>query len=320
MTKLLLCFLVLVATCCFLLSDFAASTPVYYYSPSTYWGNGAFRTYVAQDSEVPVAFGTEWSASFLHDLPNIAQMMQMMTDEMKGVSDESMEMSIDILLPDEAPVYTPFQSAESSLSPGHVAPYDKVHMDFHFYFQSKAQRVANITTGMCGGESVSQDTWCRGTMPYPPACCPPAYGNIGAIVPGMGGHLVDLLSPELLNVTDPRYHPFTAQFTFGTFSGRLSFYEVMITIDTFQGIVNGTVPKTCNPIRLPSEFSTPGYYPSMYCYYLTPSGNIRIELNTFKHYSTAGCQGPVDPTTTCSLLPGVAPTTKSFKKHCKCNY
>jgi len=238
--------------------------------------------------------------------------------QMGSAHSDGGEVKLEIPLPDLTPVYTPFQSFETNYSPGHPPPYDKTHFDYHFYFQSKAQRDSNLTAGICGGAGASRDTWCRGIEPFPKACCPPGYGNVGIVVPAMGAHLVDLAAPENLPPTDPRYHPWVSQFSFGSFNGRISFYEVMIPFDTFEKVVNGTQPKTCLPIRLPSEFTDPGYYPSMYCFFLTPAGNVRVELNTFVQFATAGCKGPVDPATTCSLLPGAAAPTKEQTKKCKC--
>jgi len=305
--------LLLVVVCCVLVET-VVSVPVYSYSASQYFGNGAFRTYFAVDNEIPVAIGAEWSGSFLHERPPASEMMMDMT------SGHMEEVKLEIPLPDEAPVYTPFQTFETNYSPGHPAPYNETHFDYHFYFQNKAQRDSNITSGTCGGGGASRDSWCRGIAAFPDACCPPAYGNIGVVVPAMGAHLVDLMAPEKLPVDNPHYHPWVSQFTFGAWNGRISFYEIMIPISTFEKVVYEAYPKTCNVIRLPSEFPDPGFYPSMYCFWLTAAGNVRVELNTFVEFTTAGCKGPVDPKTTCSLLPGaVDTTTKQYKKHCECS-
>ena len=300
-----------------LLVVYATGAPTYTFSPSTYMGNGAFRTFLAVENEAPVSLGTEFSAAFFHEVPAIPPMPGM---------EHSMLNLEGIFLPDEAPVYTPFQSTEVTLSEGHGPPYDEHHFDFHYFFASAQQRYSNITAGkkpkICGEGGGSPDTYCRGTAPFVPACCPPAYGNIGVVVPGEGGHLVDLLSPEAQDPSSPMYGPWTVQVTLGAYNGRIVFFEVMIPLSHFEDILYGRVAQpSCRFIRLPQEFADPGYYPSMACASLTPAGNLRVELTQFVHYDKPGCLGTPDPTTLCTALPprpGSPPPDPDFVKYCSC--
>lgn len=285
--------------------------PTYTYTASAYWGNGAFRTYVAQDGGVPTAIGYEFSAAFFHDVPELASTMP----DMPGMAGMAMGKMV-LPLPDEAPVYTPFQSFEIEYSAGHPYPYNTSHFDVYFFFQNADYRMSNITASTKKGKScngLSVDSWCRANVSFAKACCPPAYGNIGLTFPEIGGSLNDFLASERLPPTDPRWTPFQMSLGFIQYMGRITGYRVMNSWIFSQSLVNGA-PKKCFAFRLPSEFPDPGYYPSLACSYLTPAGNVRTELTGFKSYATAGCKGPRVPGT-CTFIPKVP-----LEPQCYCDY
>jgi len=251
---------------------------------------------------------------------------------MMKMADGDMEMEegvIWVAAPDDISIYTPFQAFQMDHSPGHVPPFAEEHFDFHFYFQNDDIRFANITGGeppkVCGNPPVSPDTWCRGLAPFPKGCCPPLYLNIAAIVPGMGAHLIDLMSGEVQKPDSPYYHPWTIEMTLGAFNGRITFFEPMIPFRHFKDVIAGnvTLPE-CGDIRLPEEFPDIGYYPSQFCVDLTPAGNFRVYITRFVHYATAGCKGPLDYNTMCGANPpppGSPPPTADFLKYCtSCKY
>jgi hypothetical protein len=72
----------------------------------------------------------------------------------------------------------------------------------------------------------------------------------------MGNHLLDSQSPELQNPPGP----FTRTFIFGSFDGKLIFWEPMIT----HAFLTRTTSE-CFPIRQPERFEVGGYYPTAYC-------------------------------------------------------
>lgn len=109
---------------------------------------------------------------------------------------------------------TPFVHMWASYNPhGHepMGIYDKPHFDFHFYLTSEAERM-----------TISPFDTIAGAKPLPAGELPANYINAG-LVPTMGTHWVDVTSPEFNG------QPFTETFIFGSFDGKLTFYEPMIT-------------------------------------------------------------------------------------------
>lgn len=109
---------------------------------------------------------------------------------------------------------TPFVHMWAGYNPhGHepLGIYDKPHFDFHFYMTSEAERLA-ITPA---------DT-VAGAKPLLAGQVPVTYINTG-LVPTMGAHWIDVTAPELNG------QPFTETFIFGSFDGKMTFYEPMIT-------------------------------------------------------------------------------------------
>jgi len=293
-----------------LMSSVASGVPVSSYTPSAYWGNGAFRTYLTQDSAVPVSVGYEFSAAFFHDTPPLSQTMP----DMPGMAGMAMGKMV-LPLVDEVPVYTPFQSFEIEYSSGHPYPYNTSHFDVYWFFQNADYRESNITASTkktnCSG--LTPDAWCRANVSFTKACCPPAYGNIGLTFATIGGSLNDFLATERLPPTDPKWTPFQMSLGFVIYMGRITGYRVMTSWNFYQTLVNGA-PKKCNFFRLPTESPDPGYYPAQVCSYLTPSGNLRTELTGFKNYPTAGCKAPIVPGT-CAYIPKT-----TLPPQCTCSY
>lgn len=155
---------------------------------------------------------------------------------------------------------------------GHVPAgvYDKPHFDMHFYLMSNEDRMAIAAATadtMCsvpnppdvGGEhpaSVSCETFETASMPLPDDQMPVGYIFAGAVEPGMGNHLINTQSPEITGEA-----PFSHTFIFGTYGGKLTFLEPMITIEFLQE----KNEEVCTDIATPEAVGEPGYYPSQYC-------------------------------------------------------
>lgn len=89
--------------------------------------------------------------------------------------------------------------------------YGKAHFDFHFYMISKAERAAIIPI---------PDT----VVPLSPSVYPPTYiGDPHEVVPMMGWHLLDSLTPELHGAE------FDKTMIWGAYKGNIVFHEPMIT-------------------------------------------------------------------------------------------
>ncbi len=73
----------------------------------------------------------------------------------------------------------------------------------------------------------------------------------GPPVPQMGKHFIDVTSPEVNG------QPFTQTFIYGTYDGKVTFYEPMITLAFLKS--NSSFER---PIPQPSKFRKAGYYPT----------------------------------------------------------
>jgi hypothetical protein len=139
----------------------------------------------------------------------------------------------------------PFTHAFINWNPnGHdpVFIYGKPHFDFHFYMTSEADRMA---IPVYSADSVKFKT--APSTTYLPA----NYINPGGGVPMMGAHWIDATSPELNGA------PFTQTFIYGTYNGKVTFYEPMITLEFVKATTTFE-----RPIPQPAKYQTSGYYPT----------------------------------------------------------
>lgn len=120
--------------------------------------------------------------------------------------------------------------------------YGKPHFDFHFYMISP-EAVAAIPPYEV--DSIRFKNWPA------PAYFPPNYINPGGGVPQMGAHWIDFTSPELNG------QPFTQTFIYGSFDGKVNFYEPMITLDFLKN--NNNFERT---IPQPAKVQKSSYYPT----------------------------------------------------------
>jgi hypothetical protein len=140
---------------------------------------------------------------------------------------------------------TPFMHVGLDWNPfGHEPEpiYGKAHFDFHFYMMSEADRMAI--------PPYEVDSLKFKNAPAP-AYFPPTYINPGGGVPQMGAHWIDFTSPELNGA------PFAQTFIYGSYNGKVNFYEPMIT-ETFIK-ANPAFERT---IPQPAKFQKTGYYPT----------------------------------------------------------
>jgi hypothetical protein len=123
--------------------------------------------------------------------------------------------------------------------------YGKPHFDFHFYMISEAER---MTIPIYTADSVKFKNSPNA------AYLPPTYINPGGGVPMMGAHWIDATSPEV-SPTNPQ--PFTQTFIYGTYNGKVIFYEPMITLDFLKATT--TFERS---IPQPTKFQSTGYFPT----------------------------------------------------------
>lgn len=163
---------------------------------------------------------------------------------------------------------------------GHPAPYDRPHFDVHFHRWTPEQ-LATIRPGRCG-ELVDCDDFARAMDPVPAAHLPRGHISVGAVVAGMGNHLLDASSPELATPAAT----FTRTFIYGAFGGELIFWEPMITHEFLRTTEGG-----CWAIAQPDQWAAPGHYPTRYCVRVdSTTGDRSITLEGFVTSDTNGAQ------------------------------
>jgi hypothetical protein len=141
--------------------------------------------------------------------------------------------------------FAPFTFVGLNWNPSGHEPepiYGIPHFDFHFYM-SPEQEISAIPVYEM--DSVKfKNSPAAGYLP-------PTYINPGGGVPQMGAHWVDFTSPELNGQT------FTQTFIYGSYNGKVNFYEPMITLDFLKSNSNFS-----RPIPQPAKVQKTGYYPT----------------------------------------------------------
>ncbi len=206
-----------------------ASATETFYGLDQKLGNGIARTWVTMaDNNRPESIGIILSETALQGLP-----------------DQETEAVLEF--PAQAEV-AGFKHAVVNWNPhGHVPPgvYDVPHFDFHFYCINDAARRAIMPT---------DHNYERHLANNPAAeYLPSAYMKAPGGVPQMGAHWVDKEAPEFNGGT------FTRTFIYGSYNGKVTFLEPMITMAYLQ-----THPDVMVPIPAPAKYATPGYYPLAY--------------------------------------------------------
>lgn len=99
----------------------------------------------------------------------------------------------------------------------------------------------------------------------------------------MGNHLVDLSSHEFHGSV------FDRTWIYGSYDGRITFYEEMVTHDFLADR-----PHTCLDIKVASAFEVAGWYPTRSCYgsdAATGEQTVSIEGFVYREASAPGASG-----------------------------
>jgi hypothetical protein len=200
--------------------------------PETSFHHGKAWTWVHLNGKgEPQRLGVTLNEALLSDLP---------TGE--GGGDHSHDDNVILPLPSQAGV-TPFKHVWLNWNPAGHPPaniYTKPHFDIHYYMVSVQEREQYLDPAKLNASPAEG---------YLPA------NHIGADpVPAMGKHWVDITSPEL-NPANPQ--PFTQTFIYGSYDGKVVFYEPMITLDFLLNThhFERSIPQ-------PAKFEKTGYYPT----------------------------------------------------------
>lgn len=206
------------------------------FGPPVPLGKGTIRTYVTVGPEGrPQELGVALSEWALEELPDLTH-----------VPDGRAFLVLDLEMPAGNP--TPFRFAMIDWNPrGHVPPFYQIpHFDFHFFLVDPVERDA-----VEGDPAVLE---ARGSLAPEAGFLPAHYFYPpGSTIPKMGSHWIDPASHELHGAT------FDRTFLYGTWDGRLFFYEPMITKAYIERRSDETIP-----IATPSRYAAPGWYPTAY--------------------------------------------------------
>jgi hypothetical protein len=143
---------------------------------------------------------------------------------------------------------TPFKHIVVGWNPnGHIPKeiYDKPHFDFHFYTITSQQRMKITAKG---------DDLPRVQKRLSAEYVAPGYIYApGGEEPMMGAHWVDTASGEFNG------QPFTTTFIYGSYDGKMNFWEPMITKAYIESKPDVTIP-----VKQPAAYPESAYYPTSY--------------------------------------------------------
>ena len=147
-----------------------------------------------------------------------------------------------IIIPVSEKSGTPFKSIMVNWnSSGHEPDgvYTLPHFDFHFYTLTENEIMNLVDNTKLNSLPAAE---------YAPA----NYVSPGPGLPRMGNHWIDMTSPELGGQV-----PFTQTFIYGSYDGKMIFYEPMITLDFLK--TNSNYERS---IPQPAKFQSAGFYPT----------------------------------------------------------
>ena len=216
--------------------------------PTTAIAGGSGHTYVTLDpAGKPTEVGIRFSENVLATLPGGTAMVD-----------------YTFALPAEAS-RTPYTHVVIGWNPmGHPPTvYQAPHFDVHFYQITPAARDLMVPS----------DPQFNTKLATRPAASfiPASYVMTPGGVPRMGAHWTDTTAPE------QNGQSFTSTFIYGSYDGAFIFAEPMIATAFLA-----THPSMTSPLKLPSQYATPGYYPTSYTIaYDAAAKEFRIALGGF---------------------------------------
>jgi len=210
-------------------------------------GKGMARAYVVLDAfsgQTPVELGIALDARALEGLPTTG------------------ESAFSIPLPQKAPAPYRFVLLDWN-SHGHEPPgiYDVPHFDFHFYAVPEDAVDAILPSNPDYAAEADNLPTGDYVPPFYTVLAPPGLTPADVAVPQMGVHWVDVRSPELQGMfgNPAGYEPFDATFIYGSWDGRFTFMEPMVTLEFLQ-----SHPDEIRTVSQPALYPEPGWYPAAY--------------------------------------------------------
>jgi hypothetical protein len=209
-------------------------------------GNGTVRTYVTYggpEQRVPLEIGIAIDAA-----------------GMEGLSTEMQMMHLDFPAGTPAPYrFAMFGWNPDGHEPDHI--YTLPHFDFHFYFTSHEAVDAMVPSNPDYATRANRMPAEETVPPFFVVPAPPGVEPGETAVPQMGVHWVDVRTPELQGLlgNPDAAEPFTRTFIYGSWDGRFTFLEPMITRAHLL-----SKPDEIIPVSQPERYGEAGWYPDSY--------------------------------------------------------
>lgn len=209
-------------------------------------GRGEGRAWVMVDLQgIPSSIGIDIDGSAISSLPNE-------------------DLSLTFPLP-KSVAAPPYNHVDFGWHPGgHEPPgiYDVPHFDFHFYTISEA-----VKRQIPFLSPPAFDT------PPDPKYIPATYFQTPGLVPAMGSHWIDGLTPEFNGDI------FTRTFIYGSYQAKVIFLEPMLTLAYLTKKQKETIP-----LQQPQAVQRSGYYPTSYTIsYNATTKQYRISLDNLNY-------------------------------------
>jgi len=138
---------------------------------------------------------------------------------------------------------------------------DVPHFDFHFYFTPLADVQAITPNDPAFAAKANNLPTGDFVPPYYVVPIPPWMEPAMVAEPGMGVHWNDVRSPEFQQLfgNPGAYQPFTKTFIYGSWDGRFTFVEPMVTREYLLRRTDEVIP-----VPQPARYPEPGWYASAY--------------------------------------------------------
>ena len=257
-----------------------------FYSKSYDLGDGHIVTYLKMGQNGrPLEIGVKMDEQALNNLPSHVNPSSHCVDTNgNGQIEPETECALghDFVMPFPAETLalakSPIKYAMVNYNPlghGPAKIYDVAHFDLHFYVQSDEDR-RNIRLGPCA-EVINCEDLKTAQIPLPTGYAPAGFVDVGAVMGMMGNHLVDPNGEE--------FHgkPFSHTWIWGTYGGKITFLEPMIT----NSYLKSQPHKQCFTYAMPQKFSEAGYYPQKYCVDFNKGLNeYTVSLENFKYFGS----------------------------------
>ena len=239
------------------------------YGPPVSVGQGRARAYVVYDQRAggaPIEVGVALDEGVMDGLPGAEHTSHRASS---GNPHDHGQPNVYLLaLP--ARGVAPYRFVAFDWNPaGHVPPgvYDIPHFDFHFWTATEEERAAIVPTNPDFAQLAARLPADAERPPSYAVAAPPGTPPEAVAVPLMGVHWADMRSPELQPPGSPAHRPFTTTMLWGSWNGRFTFIEPMITRAYLMAKKTATDPAVRDerlPLSMPAQVATAGYYPGAY--------------------------------------------------------